>query len=432
MRAIHYDTDEMEYQQRFQDAQTPKVYLSSGFGGGKTYALCMKGFWLQGKNIGCPGGLLAPSYKMYKRDVIPTIRDICRSNKIPYRYNKSDMLWYFPDAKAEMFCFTAEDPESIKGPNLAWFLVNEAALCSKESVMMAIGRVRLKRAKLLQVALSGTPEGFNWAYDYFIKTPRRDTTLIFGDATKNKHVAASYFDMLRESYDPKMQKQYIKGLFVNLLGNAAAWSFNRFRHVGKVKKLPGVPVYVSLDFNVNPMAATLWNPVPQGMDTGDRYGNVALRAWGEIRIESSNTYEMADAIMDRLDKDPLTGAILDKVYIFPDPSGRNRTTKRPDNASDFDILVEKGFPRGNIKYKLSISVKDCLNSMNNLLSKNLIVIDESCTNTISDLERCTLKGNVFEIDKKDLERTHWLDGMKNMCNYLYPIKRAGFRTEQVR
>ena len=100
--------------------------------------------------------------------------------------------------------------------------------------------------------------------------------------------------------------------------------------------------------------------------------------------------------------------------------------------SDFDILVEKGFKRANIKYKLSLSVKDCLNALNNLFAKNLIVIDEQCTETIMDLERCTLKGNAFEIDKTDPKRTHWLDGAKNMADYLYPIRRTSFRQEKIR
>ena len=28
--------------------------------------------------------------------------------------------------------------------------------------------------------MSGTPEGFNWSYDYFVEDPRQDTDLIFG------------------------------------------------------------------------------------------------------------------------------------------------------------------------------------------------------------------------------------------------------------
>lgn len=428
---IKYDTSGMEHQQRFHEAMTPKVFMSSGFGGGKTHSLVMKMFQLMHLNYGCPGGILAPTYKMYKRDVVPTIRSICAENGIRYRYNKSDALWYFPDAKAYVWAFTSEDEDSIKGPNLAWFVVNEVTLCSERSVMMALARIRLKKAPQPMFAASGTPEGFNWTYDYFIAKPRKDTTLIFGDARKNKHVSDSYFAMLMESYDPLMQKQYIGGQFVNLNGKAAAWSFNRHRHVANgVKKVSGLPVLVSLDFNVTPMAATLWNHVPSGYQTGDPWGNVALRAWGEIKIESSNTYEIADAIKDRLERDE-QGSIIDEVWIYPDPAGRARSTKSL-NLSDFDILVQKGFKKSQIKYKLSLSVKDCLNALNGAFARNQIIIDASCTETIMDLERCVLKGNVFEIDKSDPKRTHWLDGTKNMVDYLFPIKRRVFREERYR
>ena len=427
---IKYDTSETPYQREFQDAMTPKVYLSSGFGGGKTYALMMKMFQLADLNRGCPGGILTPSYKMYKRDIIPTIRGICQDNGIRYRYNKSDMLWYFPDTSTYVYAFTSEDEDSIKGPNLGWFVVNEAPLCTEKSVMMALSRIRLKKAPHPCLALSGTPEGFNWVYDYFVRTPRKDTTLIFGDSRMNKHVAASYFSMLEDSYDPMMQKQYIGGHFVNLNGKAAAWSFNRFRHVAKgVKKVHGLPVWVSLDFNVSPMSATLWNRVPLGFDTGDRW-RVPLRAFDEIKIESSNTYEVADAIIERCEKDS-NGRLADDVWIFPDPAGRARSTKSM-NLSDFDILVQKGFQRSQIKYKNVISVKDCLNAMNALFARNQIVIDEKCVETITDLERCVLKGNVFEIDKSDPKRTHWLDGIKNMIDYNFPIRHRSFRQERYR
>ena len=76
------------YQKQFHDSMSPKVYLSAGFGAGKTYALVMKLFQLMNLNRGLPGGLLCPDLKMYKRDVLPTIRDISSASGIKYKYNK--------------------------------------------------------------------------------------------------------------------------------------------------------------------------------------------------------------------------------------------------------------------------------------------------------------------------------------------------------
>ena len=107
-------------QRGFRDSRKKFAGFFGGFGSGKTYSLCMKAFQLMSENQKLPGGLVAPSYKMYKRDVVPTIREICMENGIRFKYNKTDFVWSFPQANALMYCFSGEDDgQSIKGPNLA-------------------------------------------------------------------------------------------------------------------------------------------------------------------------------------------------------------------------------------------------------------------------------------------------------------------------
>lgn len=435
-RVILYDTDGLPYQEKFHESDKPKVYLSAGYGAGKTFSLCMKLFQLMDLNRGLAGGLLAPTTRMYKRDVYPTIIDICKSNSIPYRYNKSDMQWFFPDTASTLYVFHGEDDgASIKGPNLAFMLINEVTLISQLAFLSALARVRLKKAKRLQIAMSGTPEGFNWTYEYFIENPREDTDLIFGNSRLNIHNHQSYITNLEQSYDALMQEQYIDGKFVNLRGKRAAWAFDRMRHtdMGKdeIRKIPGIPVKVSVDFNVAPMAATLWQAVPVDYDdlTLNPTG-VSVRAFAEVCIENSNTYELCDAIKEHLDVDEV-GNIREEVHVYPDPAGRARSTKSR-NTSDFDILREEGFT--DLRYKPVISVRDCLNALNNAFSKDMIMINSNrCPQAVADLEQCVLKQDVFELDKKNPKRTHWLDGIKNFIEYDFPIRsRSGFRTERHR
>lgn len=429
-REIIYDP--FAYQIEFQRSTAPKCYLSTGYGGGKTYSLIMKMFQLMSINKGMPGGILAPTIKMYKRDVVPTIQAICRENNIPYKYNKSDMEWYFPDTHTMVYAYHSQDEgDSIKGPNLAWFIGNEITLCKKNAFLAALARIRLAGAVLPQFAISGTPEGFNWTYEYFVQDTRADTDMIYGDCTLNPHVGTFYYDNLRESYDEQMQKQYIKGLFVNLVGKNAAWAFDRMKHtdVGwavddKIIKIPGAPVLVSLDFNVAPMAATLWNRTYQGEDERTGKTREVLRGFDEIMIDGSNTYEMVDAIKERLDPG-------DDVVIYPDPAGRARSTKTR-NITDFDILRDYG-EFEEIKYRTKISVRDCVNALNNSISKGRIELSAKCTDTIADLEQCIFKKNVYELDKSNDSRTHWFDGTKNMVEFLFPIRnRPGFRQQRMR
>ncbi len=417
----------LPFQEKFHNSTKEKVYLSAGFGAGKTYALSMKLFALMDANRGLPGGLLCPDLKMYKKDVLPTIRDICAANGIRYKYNKTDSIFFFPATGSTIYVFHAGDEgRSIRGPNLAFMLINEVTLVSKEAFESALSRVRLKHAKLLQVAMSGTPEGFNWAYEYFIENPREDTDLIYGDSRANVHVSNSYVTMLETSYDDLMRQQYVEGKFINLKGKRCAYAFDRIKHTAPdIERLDDFPVWVSLDFNVAPMAATLWNRVPFGVNYhGDQDFTHELRAFDEICLESSNTYELCDVLKDRLGG-------TENVIIYPDPAGVARSTKSK-NLSDIDILRMNGFK--HIKYKPQISVRNSMNALNSMLQRDMIVMNsKKCRNAIADMEQCVFKDDCFEMDKSNPKRTHWLDGIKNMVDYEFPVTIArGFAVRKVR
>jgi phage terminase large subunit len=291
-----------------------------------------------------------------------------------------------------------------RGVTLAFMLINEVTLIDEKTYMAARARTRLKEAKLLQLAMSGSPEGFTWHYDYFIENKRDDTTLIFGSSRDNTFLHDSYVGMLEQSYDELMREQFIDGKFINMNGRAALWKFNRFSHVVQdIKQDDNLKKWVSLDFNVGNMAATIW----QRCSIDSPY---LLEAIDEIALthDGADTYDVGIAIKERVGLD---------VTIYPDPAGNAGSTK---GKSDIQILNELGFK--DIKFKKKIvSVMDCLNSSNALLAKNKIRVSSKCKNFISDAEQCILKSNGTEIDKSNPKRSHWLDGFKNMIEYEFPI-----------
>jgi hypothetical protein len=415
LRPIKYKP--LSFQNIFHKSTAEKVYLSGGYGCGKTYSLCMKALKLAHINKGMPGGFLAPNLKMFKKDVLPTMREITQENGIPFRFNQQDSIMHFPGLGVEVYVFHDEDKgASIRGPNLAWMGINEVTLIAKETFDAALARVRLKKANLLQTVMSGTPEGFNWAYEYFIENQRSDTQLIFGSTRENIHVHSSYVGILQNSYDELMIEQYLDGKFVNLAGRRALWAFDRFKYVKKDLMLnPGYPIWVSLDFNLNPMAATVWNYFP-----GEK---VKLRAVEDICLKTSNTDEMAQVLLSRYGTN---------ITIYPDPAGSAGSTKSK-GKSDIQILKDYGFH--DIKYKRSItSVRDCLNAFNRMLSRGEIEIGAQCKNIIADAEQCILKKDSVNLDKTNPMRTHWLDGAKDMIDYEFPIKAksGSWREVQIR
>lgn len=415
-QSIYYSP--ISYQARFHHSRAYKVLLSAGYGAGKTYSLCMKLFHLMSENQGLAGGIVAPTLKMFKRDVLPTIKEICAENGISYTYNKTDNFFEFHHTGSTVYIFHGEDDgESIRGPNLAFMLINEVTLITKPTYDAAIARVRIKKAPLRQIAMSGTPEGFNWVYDHFILNPREDTEVIYGDMRQNIHIADTYAQELIGSYDKLMVEQFVEGKFVNLTGNRAVYAFDRRKDCDDtLKKEKYRPIWVNMDFNINPMAATLWHPMPR--ITGGPW----LLGFDEICLTGrSNTYEMARALRGKLDPE-------DEVVIFPDPAGASGSTKSDIGVSDIQILQDAGFK--DIRYKSKISVKDCLNAANNLFDKRRVKINsKTCPQTVADFEQCVLKNGTWEIDKSNSKRTHWLDGFKDMADYEFPIVRSGVARE---
>ena len=417
-KVIEYNR--LPYQAEFHDSLMPNVYLSAGFGAGKTYSLCMKAFKLMSQNKGIPGGFLAPDLKMFKRDVIPTLREICRKSNIPWRYHKQDSTLIFPTTRSIIYVFHSEDDgDSIRGPNLGFGLINEVTMCSKGAFDAFLSRIRIKEAKVRQLAMSGTPEGFNWTYDYFVANKRDDTHLIFGDMRLNKYVADDYAKRLQESYDDQLVQQFIEGKFVNTNGNQAVYKFNRAQHASTlIERDYDLPIWVSIDFNVAPMSATLWNRYPDNTD------GPILRSFDEICIENADTYALARTIQEKTKGSHET-------VLFPDPAGNARSTKGP--KTDIQILRDHGFE--DIRFRSRIrSVKDCLTALNSFIGKNKMAVSKNCKQTILDLEQCALKKGTTELDKTNQSRTHWLDGIKNMIEFEFPITTGAgsWRETQIR
>lgn len=432
MAQIKVEYDKLPYQQEFHEATEFFDILSAGMGGGKTYSLCMKGLRLMTINRGFRGGILCPDLKMFKRDVLPTFEDICFKNRIPIKFRRADSELVFETTKSRIMVFHAEDDgRSIRGPNLAFGLVNEVTLCSKPAFDAFVARIRVKEAPLAQVAMSGTPEGFNWFYRDFIEKSRHNARVVYGDMRQNPYVSSEYVKRLEEQFDPASREAYVEGKFVNMKGKAVAYSFSRTKHGTKGTQLNrDFPIWFAVDFNVDPMAASIWQPIK------GNNGKTTLLGIGEIRLRDASTETLA-RVMDQwlIDNSPHdwpTERTRAFCSVFPDPAGNARNTR--SDFSDLEILRNAGFK--DLRYKKSIrSVRDCINALNAKLNRGEIILDlEKMPETVADLEQCVWKDGTFEIDKRDQGRTHWLDGLKNMVEFEFPIGegRGGWREVKIR
>lgn len=395
---------------------TKFLHLSSGFGGGKSYALVMKNFRLSQLNKGIPGGCVVPSIPDYKKDLLPLFEEILEANRIRYRYHRTDKWFQFPWSRGKLYITTAE--KKIRGPNWGFATLNEVGLMKHESFKETIGRVRVKNAPFPQIASSGTPEGTShWLYEVFVENPMKNSRVIYGDTRNNlMNLAEDYVDSMEDSYDPIMLDAYLRGLWVNMKGGRFYYAYDPNKHDNKlITQIEGAPVYVSLDFNVSPMVATLWNIVYMNTKSGipllDHSGRRMrkLKAFDQIIIEDgAETAHMAKAFISY-------GLDPDNTFIYPDPAGKARSTKGPP---DNQILRNYGF--NNIRVKtVAPQFRKRQLAVNNLLAKRLIEINPiTCKALKKDFEAVEQDKATFEKIKDNPKLTHASDG----CDYLVDIE----------
>lgn len=400
------------------DVVTPFLHLSTGFGGGKTYSLAMKNFDLSRLNTGIAGGCVVTDIADYKKDLLPIMEEILDTNRIRYRYHQTDKWWLFPWSKGKLFIATAE--KKIRGPNWGFCTFNEVTLMKHERYKEGIGRVRVKHAPFPQIASSGTPEGTDhWLYEQFVETPMRGSRIIYGDTRDNlMNLHEMYIPALESSYDEIMLDAYLRGMFVNMKGNRFYYAYDPKRNDSKaIERLIDEPVHVSLDYNVQPMVATLWHVlnlknakgIPLIYPSGAPMQKAV--AFGQIVIEDgADTMKMSEALEARgLDKET--------TIIYPDPAGKNRSTQgAPDNTqlrnAGWQLRVKLSAPRFR-KRQLAV---------NNLLGKGLIQMHPTeCKALKKDCEAVTQDQATYEKLKDNPKLTHASDGMDYFVDIVFPL-----------
>lgn len=400
------------------DDLTRFLHLSTGFGGGKTYALCQKALKLSYLNRPYHGGLVAPDYQEFKKDVLPEMEQILQRNNIPYRYHKTDHYFTFPWTTGKLYVASADKP--IRGPNWAYALINEVTLISLEKYKEVIGRVRVKRAKFPQICSVGTPEGYSSEYyDYFIGEPnpkfQEKLKIIYGATDDNSaNLHEFYLENLESAYDQKWIEAYRKGLWVNMAENLFYYSYDpRKNHSTVYKRDDFTEFHCSMDFNVDPFCATIWG-----------YDGLRVHGVDQVELKGAQGYSTENMIAALKSR----GYYPHNTIIYPDPAGRARSTKGPP---DNKILRDAGY---EVRVKLSApSFRTRQLNVNNLLDKGLLVFDPvKCKGVKRDFEGVEQNIITLEKSKDNPNLTHFSDGVDYMCDILFPFSGNAKATTQTR
>lgn len=164
-----------------------------------------------------------------------------------------------------------------------------------------------------------------------------------------------------------MAKQELFGQFVNLQAGAIYWGFDRNKHMSKIKKRKGWPVFIGQDFNIDNMC----NIYLQRID--NHY---------YVFQETSLTHRNANT--DDASKKIVSDLIGDDYSVIPDSTGGSRKTSAKGNALS-DIQIMESYNINVLRTKNPL-VRDRQNALNMVFKKNNITIDESCRKLRTELE----------------------------------------------
>lgn len=172
-----------------------------GIGSGKTYAGAAECFCMPPRTTGM---VLAPTYRMLEDATIPALKEI------GYKHVKvfSQKRWMLNNGSVILFR-SAEDPDRLRGPNLAWFWLDEAAQMHQDVWRIMIGRLRKEPARGW-ITTTPNPDRRDWVYDLF----SRDTAgLVTASTRSNPHLPAGFVDDLEARYTTEWREREIEGKF---------------------------------------------------------------------------------------------------------------------------------------------------------------------------------------------------------------------------
>ena len=179
-----------------------------GIGSGKTRASVLKAL---AQPAGSVGMLLAPTFPMLKDALLRAFVDIAQPPIIS-AFNRSELHATLYNG-SEILFRSADNPERLRGPNLSWAGLDEAALMDKSALDIMVGRLRVEPGRLW---FTTTPRGrSHWLFEYI---NRGSTDVVHARTLDNPFLPQAYLDELKTQYSSAFYRQEVLGEFIDIEG----------------------------------------------------------------------------------------------------------------------------------------------------------------------------------------------------------------------
>lgn len=263
---------------------------------------------------------ISPTFRMTKRLCWKPLKALV-DDRVLKKKHETDLIIELKNGST-ISLFGADNPDSLRGGGLNHAILDEFPLI-KEEVWTEVMRPSLSD-KLGSADLTGTPKGFNWAYDLCMAAKTKPDWEFFQYTTEQGgNVARSEIVDARSTMDSRIFAQEYLASFEALTGRVYD-KFERLTNVDPDLKDTQAELLVGIDFNINPMTAIICVAAADECHVLDC-----------LEIHTSNTDELAAEIRSRYPSRT--------IYAYPDPSGKARKTSAIAGETDYTILKRAGF-----------------------------------------------------------------------------------------
>lgn len=355
-----------------------------GIGAGKTFAGVQK-VLLKVLHAGF-GMIAAPTYPMLRDSTRRTLTDQLDILQWPYELHKGDntITVTVSGATHEIICRSLDNPETLRGPNLEWAWIDEAALVSDMAWRIVKGRVRAGPNP--QAWITTTPKGRNWIWQEWVQNADEHHPLYRTATHENPHLPTDFAESL--GYTGRFAEQELGGEFVAFEGLVYPM-FNRPQHV-RVVDCAEWPTTLSVDVGTRNPTAIL---------TGRKASDGRRHIESEVYRRGMSSDEITDAIAAEADR-------TNPEAIYLDPS-----------ANDYILALQR---RGYPAIKANNDVIYGIGTVTTAFADGL-TIDPSCVNLIAELESYHYPDNRTDSDKPVKEFDHAADSLRYLIASESPV-----------
>ena len=314
-----------------------------GYGSGKTFSGSLLGILLALKFPGVRGLVGAQTYTLVRDTTLQTYFEHLDNfgfvEGIDYDWSSSLQTLSFYNGSTILFRHF-DEPDKLKSLNLGFVEIEEMSDIPFDTFKMLLSRMRQKIKKSwkgFRYRIFGhtNPEiQRGWVYKTFIENPAPNYRLISAPTTQNIYLPEGYCEELKKLYDEDYYNIFVLAKNGNYSKGLVVKDFTD-KNVIEIKYRSEMDMYISCDFNVDPMCWVLAHK------TDDK-----VFYFDEIAMENTTTSKACEEICQRYPNHK------GKIIINGDASGDNRSCT--SEYTNYVIIKKKFLQYG---YDVDICIK---------------------------------------------------------------------------